>query len=164
MSQLCTALRHGKNPCQNEMKELYLGTIPLCVSHLTPVKARLKEERDKGYRKCFSEFIDRRVEEQRQKVARPNSVVYFIKAGRRIKIGYSQSPEKRLAQIRGGHGCIIPMNLNTANAKIIATEDGGPERERELHKQFKHLQNAGEWFWAAPDLNDYIKSISDIAA
>lgn len=160
MSQICTALRHGKNPCQNEMKELYLGTIPLCVSHLTPVKIQMRQEREKGYNKCFSEFIDRRVEEAREKTATPGSVIYFIRAGKRVKIGRSQNPERRLQSIQGGHGCTIPMNLDTGNARIVATEPGGRDRERELHQQFSHLRNVGEWFWGAADLTAYIKSIA----
>lgn len=160
MSQVCTALRHGKTPCTNESKQMHLGIIPLCTSHLASVQANLRTERHKSYRKGFAFFIDGKVKEHQKKLERPGEVVYFIRAGKRVKIGRSMNPEKRLASIKGGHGCTIPMNLDTGLARIVATEPGGRERERELHNQFAHLRNVGEWFWGAPDLTSYIKSIA----
>lgn len=76
------------------------------------------------------------------------ALVYFLQEGKRVKIGHSTNPKAR-AQDLTRHTVL----------KLLATEPGGAERERELHKQFAHLRIKGEWFYLKPEILDYIRSI-----
>lgn len=65
--------------------------------------------------------------------------VYFIvdEEGKRVKIGFSHEPEKRLRQ------------LQTANAQrltLLAAIPGTKEDERFLHQQFGSARGINEWF------------------
>ena len=65
------------------------------------------------------------------------SFVYLMKAGRRIKIGFSTQVDKRLQQ------------LSTASSRpirLIAVVPGGQQLEKELHSRFRHLWTHVEWF------------------
>jgi hypothetical protein len=91
--------------------------------------------------------------------------VYFVRCEQYVKIGASLYPEQRLEQIRKcGGGSDFPCRLDIGAAELIATEPGGKPRERELHAKFSHLRHTGEWFTEAPELTEYIKSLSEAAA
>lgn len=89
--------------------------------------------------------------------------VYFIRCERFVKIGISKDVTARLNQIRKGGGSMFPRLLDVETAELIATEPGGLDREKRLHKQFAHLRHTGEWFTEAPELTEYIERL-DIAA
>jgi hypothetical protein len=76
-----------------------------------------------------------------------NSVVYFIAMGEKIKIGTTLGLKKR---VRG---------LSLPESAVLATEPGGPRRERQLHGQFAQLREHGEWFRADPELLAYIDTL-----
>jgi hypothetical protein len=160
--QRCGALRHGKHECHRPVQKLLAGVLPLCTSHLATIRTEIRSERDKKARKEAAKYIDRRI--QLSQIERTASSVYFIQAGRRVKIGQSQDPATRLVSIRGGYSTKKPEGLNTSNAKLIATEPGGLVRERELHQQFAHLRVAGEWFDHTPELKAYIAANATPAA
>ncbi|MFJ4418262.1 hypothetical protein [Streptomyces sp. NPDC088925] len=63
--------------------------------------------------------------------------VYFMRREKLIKIGYSNSPERRASQL---------------GAKILVTVPGGPEQERAFHVVYRALNAGGEWFEPGPDL------------
>ena len=91
----------------------------------------------------------------------PPPLVYFIRCGQYVKIGYSKDPDVRLKQIRSGlDAALIPPNLDIGPAELVTTENGGLTRERELHTKFSHLRHTGEWFTEAPELTDYIKGLA----
>lgn len=75
------------------------------------------------------------------------SVVYFVRMGDLIKIGHTANLRRRL------HGLSLTVK------QVLATEPGGKEREAELHVQFTHLREFGEWFRAEPDLLAHIESV-----
>ena len=83
----------------------------------------------------------------------PKSFVYFIEAVglSRIKIGTSDSPEKRLNQLATGSA--VPL-------KIVAIIPGDTELERQLHRRFDHLRFDKEWFHATKELQAYIAGLS----
>lgn len=85
--------------------------------------------------------------------------VYFIRCEGYIKIGKAQRPETRVKEIRRG-GILFPKQLDLESAELIATEPGGLDREKELHAKFAHLRDRGEWFTEAPELTEYIKSLT----
>lgn len=88
------------------------------------------------------------------------SYVYFIEAGDFIKIGVSRDPIIRLGQIRAGGGVAAPEGLSTANARLLAVEQGDRFEEKALHKRFAEHRHTGEWFAKNDRLIHYIKSIA----
>lgn len=99
----------------------------------------------------------------RQDLRQPASV-YFFRCGNFVKIGFSVSPHMRLRQIQYGDGTKFPSEIDCRLASLIATESGGSAREKELHAKFAHLRHTGEWFTEAPELTEYIESLSEGAA
>ncbi|UUG70005.1 hypothetical protein SEA_ZUCKER_46 [Arthrobacter phage Zucker] len=95
---------------------------------------------------------------------RKAQTVYFIRCEQYVKIGISLNPSNRLNQIRKGGGSLFPRRMDVESAEIVATEPGGFDREKELHEQFAHLRHTGEWFTEAPELSQYIDSLSEVAA
>jgi hypothetical protein len=157
MSEQCGAYRYGEARCERQSKEMALNLIPLCKIHLADLERAMAGERIKAFAEARDLFLPPAV------YVRPRldqGFVYFIGAGRRIKIGQSQNPERRLLHIRGGYTTKTPKGLNTTRAKLIATEPGGQRRERELHQQFAHLRVAGEWFDNKDELRHYIESLA----
>lgn len=69
----------------------------------------------------------------------PKGFVYAIhaKGTRRVKIGYSVEPEKRLNELQTG----CPYSLI-----LIGVRPGTVELERTIHRRLKPLRLEGEWF------------------
>lgn len=82
-----------------------------------------RAERDRAIREANDRYLAR---------AELRSVVYYMRIGNRVKIGYTANLRQRL-------NAINPEEL-------LATEQGGPKREAERHQQFAHLRVHGEWF------------------
>ena len=95
---------------------------------------------------------------------RKAQIVYFIRCQQFVKIGISKNPAARLQQIRRGGGSHFPRLLDVETSELIATEAGGFAREKELHARFAHLRHTGEWFTEAPELTEYIESLSERSA
>lgn len=76
-------------------------------------------------------------------------MIYFIRdeASGHLKIGYAVDPWRRLSKIQSD---------TPARVDIVAIEDGGVDREAELHLQFSHARSRGEWFRPADDLVAYV--------
>ena len=76
------------------------------------------------------------------------NVVYFVKAGGFIKIGFTSKPvSARINEFKTG--CPFPT-------EILGTIEGGMQVERALHKRFAHLRSSGEWFIESDELLSYI--------
>lgn len=73
----------------------------------------------------------------------PQGYVYIIHATgtNRIKLGFSNEPEKRLADLQTGS----PFPL-----ALIGTCPGSAKLERRLHSQLKDRHRTGEWFEIDP--------------
>ena len=84
---------------------------------------------------------------------RPKKVasVYFIGAGDRIKIGFSQRPTERLKDLQTSHHMTL---------ELLAVMPGSYQTEARLHKQFAHLKQKGEWFVAQPELMALIDQLN----
>ena len=76
-------------------------------------------------------------------------LVYFIRFGDRIKIGFTTDLKRRLQ--------VLPHDM------LLATTPGTMRDEGRLHQRFAHLRITGEWFHAAPDLLAYIAALDDAA-
>lgn len=85
-----------------------------------------------------------RPERARPKRERPESV-YFAQLGDLIKIGVSVAPETRARAL---------------NAELLHVEDGGREREDELHSAFAHLRVRGEWFRDDARIRRYLAKVA----
>ncbi len=77
-----------------------------------------------------------------------SQLVYFIQNGDAVKIGTSQNPRKRMADMAVG---------NHADLKLLGTLSGGPKREKTLHDKFRKYHIRGEWFMLVPEITDYIR-------
>ena len=74
--------------------------------------------------------------------------VYFIQNGDAVKIGISQAPSKRMADMAVG---------NHADLKLLGVLPGGSKRERALHARFEKYHIRGEWFQLVPEIKDYLR-------
>lgn len=68
--------------------------------------------------------------------------VYFIKAGKFLKIGISEDPERRLSQLQTGS----PMKLTLSETVKVRTEREAKDVECAMHLHFRGSRIHGEWF------------------
>ena len=79
-------------------------------------------------------------------------MIYLVRAGDRIKIGYAESDVPgRIKTLQTG--CPTPLTL-------LATFPGGRSVEASLHRRYAHLRTTGEWFRADPVLLEHIDSLN----
>lgn len=168
----------GVDRCQREASNsdpMYLTLIPVCSWHVMKARSqfaqRLEDEiadlkKSAAEHECDGEravtkYIAEHADWQSERTAkwRTDSLAYFIRCGKYIKIGASASPLARLDAIRHTGGVLSPEGLNLKKAQLVATEAGGFPRERELHAKFSHLRHTGEWFTETKELTDYIKDL-----
>ena len=88
--------------------------------------------------------------EARKATAEARAVVYYVRLGGRIKIGYTTQLRNRLASFR----------TTVERVELLATEPGDPRLERERHNQFgKHRIRNSELFREHPELMEHIAAI-----
>jgi hypothetical protein len=73
------------------------------------------------------------------------SVVYYMRIGNRVKIGYSANLKSRLDSINP--------------EELMAIEPGGMGLERDRHDQFRELHTHGEWFRLEDPLVSHIDQV-----
>lgn len=74
-------------------------------------------------------------------------VVYFLRKGEEIKIGFTHLLSQRMVQLGG-------------DLELLGTVSGTYTTERVYHERFAHLRLHGEWFKAKPELLDAIEAES----
>jgi DNA-binding XRE family transcriptional regulator len=74
-------------------------------------------------------------------------MVYFIRQGEFIKIGFTESPLNRLSQLQ---------TANPNNLEVLLIIDGDRELEVKYHELFKHHAYRGEWFFDCPEIQKHI--------
>jgi len=85
-----------------------------------------------------------------EKIKKEDYVYVFVNKEYAVcKIGYSNNPIKRLAQIQTGCPFKITRQLMIP---------GGVEKERELHDKYKGFRLEGEWFAFKGELKDAVLS------
>lgn len=79
--------------------------------------------------------------------------VYFIQpaAGGPIKIGFAGNIRFRVSELQIG----CPVKL-----AVLGVIPASMSKEKEIHSQFAHLRQDGEWFESAPELLEFIKANS----
>jgi hypothetical protein len=80
-------------------------------------------------------------------------VVYFLRSGEFVKIGTTMRLASRIEAIRtsAAHGI-----------ELLGAVRGDYSTERSWHSRFAHLHARGEWFTAAPDLLESIRTAPDL--
>lgn len=85
--------------------------------------------------------------------------VYFIYCDGYVKIGRSDNPEKRFADLcRENDTTIRPSGLNMTGAKILGTIFGSRSIENQLHNLLRRKHVAGEWFHYDTEVATLIES------
>lgn len=79
-------------------------------------------------------------------------MIYFIRSGKYVKIGYSKNPKKRLDELQTG---------NPEKLKLIAVMQGNLQTEKSLHDLYSNKRIRGEWFRYIGDLKASIMSINN---
>lgn len=75
-------------------------------------------------------------------------MIYFIRCGRYVKIGYTkQSLKRRLEDLQIGN----PVAL-----EALAMIEGDVKAERRLQDRFLHLRVRGEWYRLTEEVRGYI--------
>ncbi|NRF60890.1 GIY-YIG nuclease family protein [Vibrio coralliilyticus] len=91
-------------------------------------------------------------EHGQSKLLDSDTSVYLIKAvdSKIYKIGATTELDKRIKALQ---------NFHHERLELIASGKGGKKLEKELHKQFAHLQVKGEWFKLSDKELDEIVSL-----
>jgi DNA-binding XRE family transcriptional regulator len=74
-------------------------------------------------------------------------MIYFIKQGDYVKIGFTNRFKTRLNQLQVSS----PIKL-----EVLGIIDGNKEEEKSIHEKFKHISSNGEWFMYCDELKSYI--------
>lgn len=139
--------------------------VALCMGHLAAVwdycQTRITQERlataeqeavERKQRSLdlFFEGLEEKLAVQREiaadpEVDDPESVVYYIRFGDRIKIGYSRNLGQRLTE--------LPYD------ELLAVEPGANRVESRRHEQFRVDHIRGEWFACSPALLAHIEDV-----
>jgi hypothetical protein len=78
---------------------------------------------------------------------RPPGLIYFIRAGETVKIGYTMNVAKRMAGLQ---------SCNPETLELLAAFHGGQADERSVHRIFASLHLRGEWFRYDKAVIEYI--------
>ena len=116
---------------------------PICREHAQAVylyvESRLRPERIEEDQATDLEALYAKHAEMRERYAethppvnRANEVVYYIRFGDRVKIGYTTNMYSRMMAI--------------PHDEVLATEPGTMQDERARHAAFADLRVTGEWF------------------
>lgn len=76
--------------------------------------------------------------------------VYFVRCGRRVKIGVATNVPSRVGSMQTGSAHEI---------ELLTCIPGDDKLEAKLHQRFHHLHIKGEWFRYKDDLVEYVQSL-----
>ena len=80
-------------------------------------------------------------------------MLYFIRSGNCVKIGVSERPWQRLADLQTAHHERLEM---------LAIMPGGYEEERQLHRRFSEYHQLREWFRDNDELQQLVQGIRQV--
>ncbi len=141
----CTAAKGLGDFCENEVPEG--APVSMCGAHLIAAYRFCEEALGQAER---SERFERLAELDRRRYgATGKAVVYYMLFGRTIKIGTTADIYQRMRQLRPD--------------RLLATEPGYRDLEKERHEQFRHLKlddGRNEYFHAGADLLRFIRKLT----
>lgn len=79
-------------------------------------------------------------------------MIYFIRAKKFLKIGYSKDPIKRISELQTGN----PVKL-----KLIGVLPGTYETEKMIHRVLSKFRVEGEWFKVQGKVESLVHAFSD---
>lgn len=123
---VCTGTRCKAKP------SILLSTAPLCWDCALAVTAEVFANRPEPEADAPA-VTDAQVAQRT-----PRGLVYFVRFGDRVKIGFTTNLTQRMA--------VIPHD------EILATQPGSLQDEARCHAAFAADRLIGEWFKATPDL------------
>lgn len=87
--------------------------------------------------------------------------VYFIRIGRYFKIGESDDPERRCANLhKGSTRYTFPADLSLRDEReLFKVIDGSHEREYRVHMALDDFSIGLEWFLDEPPLREFIDAL-----
>lgn len=84
-----------------------------------------------------------------ERTSQGGQVVYFVASDDgKVKIGTSSNMEKRMADLQ---------TSSAARLTLLLTIPGDTALEADLHRRFKHLREAGEWFTKTAELQHFVE-------
>lgn len=165
-SALCSAITPKGKGCQGDP---FPGApVLLCATHLRQSYEFAADLINARWADALTEqqITDQDAEERRRRMTehrrmalddrhqyeplKPEStegLVYFIRFGDRIKIGFTTNLQSRMKA--------IPYD------EILMVTPGTMDDERQCHQAFAHLRETGEWFRADPELLAFIGNMPD---
>ncbi|MEQ4717896.1 GIY-YIG nuclease family protein [Nonomuraea sp. B19D2] len=122
------------------IRRMELGNVPILYSELfRRVLRDAKRELERDSQRPPA------VAARRQREAGTSgSVVYFVEREGLIKIGTTENPRKRIADI--GKGSSMPTGMTIGPVTLLATTPGGRNQEQAFHLLFADHRVEGEWF------------------
>lgn len=134
-------------PPQIEAIEPFEPEFPIKLRLLTPEERAAQEEHQR---------IQRQRENERAaglRLARERRFIYFVQVGAAgpIKIGITKNVKSRFSSLQVGH----PEPL-----RLLASFEGPPSLERDLHALFRAHRLSGEWFKPVPELLAHIAALN----
>ena len=79
-------------------------------------------------------------------------MIYFVRQGRYVKIGFTDNPKKRISTIQVS----VPTKI-----EMMLLIEGGRKLEKELHDRFHKQRTNGEWFLIDEDIDNYLAEMED---
>lgn len=77
-------------------------------------------------------------------------MIYFVKQGDYVKIGYTNTFKRRLNQLQTSS----PVKL-----EVLALIKGDKSDEKNFHDAFKHINTNGEWFLYNDEIERFVDSL-----
>lgn len=139
----------SRHPIAQQIREEFPLDTPGVAHGLTRLQvmqAKGEEITTEIARACIQTYVDyhsRLIREEQEKAAR--SVVYYMRLGPLVKIGWTTNLE-------GRREAINPQ-------EVMATEPGGRDVERKRHQEFAALRVHGEWFTLESPLMEWVASL-----
>ncbi len=84
-----------------------------------------------------------------RKVRSKRGLIYFVRAGENVKIGFTQNVDQRVAQLQ----TFFPFQL-----EITLVLPGSLLTERQLHHRFRASRVTGEWFRHGPEIDAFVQA------
>lgn len=98
----------------------------------------------------LNEQLDSWRKRKRQRPEGARGYVYFIRAGKLIKIGFSKRPFNRASALKTGIGDPISFMIAVRGTRGL---------EARLHEELRHYRTSGEWFVAALPVLERISAL-----
>lgn len=156
---LCIALTYAGSPCgkkavrrigenfDEDGEERHLGQ-PFCAIHLNQILGYTFQLHDATQAQELRRLVELEHQEQQKQVEDKKKqkrqtqpvFLYYAQCGDRLKIGISESPNRRLRNLETGMGRVFDR---------VWLCKGSRAKEARLHRQFAAHRLVGEWFVAA---------------